>query len=78
MNKQKIIIDKIIIAVCIMAAFSGVVLGGFLLLAYDPRALFLLLFLLLAGSAVYLLTNCVYELFKDRLLWRRNDEEHHE
>ena len=81
MNKQKII-DKIIIATCITAVFSGIFFGpfflAFLLSTYDPITLFLLLFLLVMGGMVFLLTECYYDIFKDRLPWRKNKEEHHE
>ena len=74
MNKQKIIIDKIIIATCITAAFSVVFLaafgGGLLLSTYDPGTRFLpsllllLLFLLGMSGVIFLLTENAYDIFK--------------
>ena len=69
MKKQKAI-DRIIIAVCTTAAFSGF----YLLVAYDRRTLLWIV----VGFLVFLVTEGIYNISKGRLLWRRNDGKHHE
>ena len=74
MNKQRII-DKSIIAVCIVAIVWGVLW----LAVYKPKVWEIVWVFLAMAVFFYFLTLLVYDILKGRLPWRRKkNHEHHE
>lgn len=73
MNKQRII-DKSIIAACIVAIVWGVLW----LAVYKPKVWEIVWLFLVMAVFFYFLTLLAYDILKDRLPWRKNCGEHRE